>query len=1306
MRLGLGASVMVSFVLWSSPSVHATGDAVGLTRDDWTQLRRAVQSTFVHEAQLTGHGDPNGQADANFGYAVAVSGDTAVVGAPFEDTSGGGDAGAAYVFVRFGTTWVQQRRLVAADGAASDFFGWSVSLSGNTAVVGAYQDDTTFGADAGSAYVFVRSGVDWSLQQQLLPTSGASTEYFGHSVSLDGDTVIVGSPLADAAGGTVMDAGAAVIFVRSGTTWTQQQRIEASDPAASDDFGYSVSLSGETAAVGSPFDNTPGFETGSAYVFVRSGTTWSEQEKLVPPDGLDADQFGAALSVSGDTVAIGALGDDDPGAGPAAGSTYVFVRSGMTWSQQQKLLADDADANDLFGYSVSLSGDTVAIGASGDDTAAGVDSGSAYVFVRSGTTWSQQQQLLASDGAANDALGYSAAVDGDTVVVGAISDDISGVLNAGSAYAFVRSGGTWTEQQRLGAMDSAAGDEFGFSVSVSGDTAVVGAYRDDAIFGPSVGAAYVFVRSGTTWTQQQKLRASDAAPGDRFGESVSLSGDTIVAGATGAAPVGSAYVFVRSGTTWTEQQKLLASDGAPGDNYGFSVSVSGETAVVGAFGANTQLGADAGAAYVFVRSGGAWTQQQKLLLIAGAAFDRFGFAVALEGDTVIIGATGSEAGGGSINDAGAAVVFVRSGTTWSEQQKITASDAATDDNFGYAVTLSGETAVVGVPFDDTSGIDEGSAYVFLRSGTTWSEQQKLLASDGADNDRLGTSLSVFGDTVAIGAPDYTGGGVTGSAYIFVRTGTSWSEQQKLVAPTGAAMDLFGTSVSLSGDTVVIGAPLDDAAGGADAGSAHVFRGLPEADLGANITDGQGTAVPGEPLTYTISAGNGGPDAVTGATVTDLLPPELLGATWTCSGSPGSSCTPGGSGSINDTVNLPAFGFVAYTLTATVASGAVGTLTNTVTITAPAGVTDPDPSNNTASDTDTLSPRADLGISKTDSADPVSPGDPLTYLLTAANAGPSDATLVTVTDTLPSGVTFVSSLPPPPTCILAGSTLTCTLGSLAAGANATVTIDVTVNPGAAGVLGNVAGVAGNEPDPDPADNTATEVTTVLGNQGELTHGMNIVHDLAADPGPAADVDVFLMSQKPFSSYEVVVDATSGDIGGGTALIVERIHPNGAQILQESSPIGTGSSRTLRWANTTSGVIEGQVIRVRSGQCGTDCGTDDVYRIRAYETTYAVPRFNNSGTQITVLVLQNPTNYPISGEIYFLVPSGMQVGMEPFTLAPKATIVLNTATVPGAAGVSGAMTVAHDGRYGDLSGKTVALEPATGFSFDSALEPRPK
>jgi hypothetical protein len=220
--------------------------------------------------------------------------------------------------------------------------------------------------------------------------------------------------------------------------------------------------------------------------------------------------------------------------------------------------------------------------------------------------------------------------------------------------------------------------------------------------------------------------------------------------------------------------------------------------------------------------------------------------------------------------------------------------------------------------------------------------------------------------------------------------------------------------------------------------------------------------------------------------------------------------------------------------------------------------------------------------------------------------------------------------------------------------------------------------------------------------ELVHGSNELEDLAAIGG-SGNSDFYSMSQKPRSSYEVLVDATSGDIG--PTLAVDRLAPDGTTVVQSSLPTGPGFSRSLRWVNSTAGEINTETIRVSSAACGTGCGPDDVYNIHAFETTYSVPRFNNAGTQVTVLLLQNPTNYDINGEVYFWDAAGAPTGAPvAFSLSPKELIVLNTATV--APGVGGAVTVANDGRYGDLSGKTVALEPATGFSFDSPMLPRVK
>jgi len=397
----------------------------------------------------------------------------------------------------------------------------------------------------------------------------------------------------------------------------------------------------------------------------------------------------------------------------ATAASSFSLSFGPNWSlttQQQKIQSSDIQANDNFGYSVAISGDTAVVGAHYEDTG-GTSAGAAYVFTRSGTTWTQQQKIQATDKQAGDFFGYSVAIDGDTAVVGAQAEE-TGATDAGSVYIFTRSGTTWTQQQKIVASDLQAWDQFGNSVSIDGDTVVVGANGEDT-GGANAGAAYVFTRSGTTWTQQQKIQASDLQASDSFGTSVSISGDTVVVGAyredTGGADAGAAYVFTRSGTTWTQQQKIQASDLQASDLFGQSVSISGDTVVVGAYSEDTG-GSDAGSVYIFTRSGTTWTQQQKIQASDPEAEDTFGNSVSIDGDTVVVGAQYEDTGGTS---AGAAYVFTRSGTTWTEQQKIVASDAQATDYFGQAVAIDGDTVVVGAYLEDTGGAEAGAAYIFV-----------------------------------------------------------------------------------------------------------------------------------------------------------------------------------------------------------------------------------------------------------------------------------------------------------------------------------------------------------------------------------------------------------------------------------------------------------------------------------------------------------------------------------------------------------------------------------------------------------------
>ena len=382
---------------------------------------------------------------------------------------------------------------------------------------------------------------DWTAtaQQAKIQASDAqASDEFGYSVAIDGDTMVAGAYKEDT-GGT--DAGSAYVFTRSGTSWSQQAKIQSSDIEAGDMFSrWSLDLSSDTLVVGAYLEDTGGSNAGAAYVFTRSGTTWSQQAKLVASDAQASDEFGKTVAIGGNTIVVGAPVEDTGGS--SAGSAYVFTRSGTTWSQQAKIQSSDIEAGDQFGTSVAIDGDTMVAGAYGEDTGAS-GAGAVYVFTRSGTSWSQQAKLQASDPEVNDFLGKSIAIDGDTMVAGAYLEDTGG-SNTGSAYVFTRSGTSWSQQAKLQASDAAANDQFGISVAIDGDTMVAGAYKENS----DAGAAYVFTRSGTTWTEAKKIVASDAGGGDRLGHSVDISSDTIVAGAykedTGASDAGAAYTFI------------------------------------------------------------------------------------------------------------------------------------------------------------------------------------------------------------------------------------------------------------------------------------------------------------------------------------------------------------------------------------------------------------------------------------------------------------------------------------------------------------------------------------------------------------------------------------------------------------------------------------------------------------------------------------------------------------------------------------------------------------------------------------------
>jgi len=409
----------------------------------------------------------------------------------------------------------------------------------------------------------------------------------------------------------------------------------------------------------------------------------------------------------------------------------------------------------------------------------------------------------------------------------------------------------WVEEQQLLASDGESNDHFGLSVSIDGDNAIIGAYADE----PG-GSAYIFKYNGTCWIEEQKLIASDGEEDENFGKSVSIDGDNILIGADKDHNEignfsGSAYMFKYNGTSWNEQQKLTASDGENYDFFGSSVSIDGDFAIIGADMKNDQTGS----VYVFKYNGTSWNEQQKLLASDAEEHSSFGKSISIDGENVLIGSPKRD---DIYIDSGAAYLFKYNGTSWNEQQIVIASDGEEVDNFGYSVSIDGNNTIIGAYGDNDNGENSGSAYVFKYDGVSWNEQQKLKASDGDEYDSFGKSVSIDGNTVIIGA--YAFDIYKGASYVFKYNGVSWSGEQKLIPSNGFAKDHFGWSVSINNDKAVVGAPFYYGV----MGSAYIFifENLTIPDLNCNGHINLEEITPGETVVEIIRVQNiGGPDTL-------------------------------------------------------------------------------------------------------------------------------------------------------------------------------------------------------------------------------------------------------------------------------------------------------------------------------------------------------------------------------------------------------------------------------------------------------------
>ncbi|HXA19697.1 MAG TPA: hypothetical protein VN380_22120 [Thermoanaerobaculia bacterium] len=789
-----------------------------------------VSSTHTAFAQFSQQG-PKLQGSGYVGranqgtVAVSADGSTAIVGGSSDD----GGAGAVWIWTRSGDGWSQQAtKLVGsgAEGKAGQGATVAISGDGNTAIVGGPNDDPAAqNGTAGAVWIWTRNGGVWTQQGPKLVGSGAAgnaRQGAAVAISAEGNTVIVGGtddnhPLNAPAG-----IGAAWVWTRSAGVWTQQgNKLVGSGYAGTPIQGRSVALSadGNTAIIGGYYDSG---SRGATWVWTRNAGVWTQQgSKLVAAGTATVNVFqgnSVALSADGNTAVIGGETDND-----FTGAAWVWTRNAGIWTQQgPKLVGAGIEGYEAEqGASVSLSadGNTAIVGGPADNNYLGA----AWIWTRSAGIWTQQGRKLIGSDAAGDSPEQGDSVslsgDGNTAFVGGYYDKDG----AGAAWVWTRGAeGGWRQQGAKLVGSAPEGGVFqGCSVSLSadGDTAIVGGDGDNGLDG----AAWVWTRNAGTWSQQRiKLVASDALGRAAQGQSVSLSadGNTAIAGGPGDDnDAGAAWIWTRSTGVWTEEAKLVGSGAVGKGRQGSSVSLSadGNTAIVGGPGApipppvspfQAPDVSSSGAAWIWTRSNGSWTQQAKLFSSGAAQFARQGVSVALsaDGNTAIVG---SEDG---------AWVWTRSQGSWAQQGAKLAARGS------VALSADGNTAVIGV-------------YVWTRSGGLWTRYGTgLIGSDAAGETNQGTSvsLSADGNTAVIGGPndnavDFQSSyrysspyqRFTGATWVWRRSQGVWRQLESKLVGSGASFPQQGSAVAISfdGSTIIVGGTNDDHGG---VGAAWVF----------------------------------------------------------------------------------------------------------------------------------------------------------------------------------------------------------------------------------------------------------------------------------------------------------------------------------------------------------------------------------------------------------------------------------------------------------------------------------------------------
>ena len=954
----VGARKADSAYAITKPSSDANDDG-SIDWEDWDSLDADGKATLT--ATLTAF---DAAAGDEFGISVAIDGNTVVVGAHQHDQSDTvTDSGAAYVFTKPGNAWAtgtETAKLTASDGAKDDEFGISVAVSGDTAVIGAHLDDDK-GNESGSAYVFTKPAAGWDTSTEtakIIDHDGAADDHFGRSVAVDGSTAVVGAygdgsnegaahilgipswtDISNSAPGKANATSYTVTGLTNDVMYTFQLRAVASDshspasdrlnltPKAVPHAPANLSAAGGNEQVALSWDD-PEDDTITGYKYsTDGGTTFAE----IGGSGATTTTYTVTGLTNGvtHTLALRAVNDLGNGAPSTVNALMVPVApvnlSAAPGDGKVALSWADPGNSTITKYQYSTDG-----GANFSDFDSGSNSDTTPYTVTDLTNYQEHSfQIRAVNASGEGPASNSASATPRApkpvkpAGLGAVAGDTRVTLSWDNPGNSTITGYQISEvipEDFLTAAGGAAGDHFGISVAIDGDTAVVGADRAN----DKTGSAYIFTRdSNGNWTQAAKLDGDNT--GDQFGWSVAVEGDTVVVGAHAydgeddegntLTNSGAVYVFTKPTGGWAAWDalsqtakaemtaKLTPTDPEAYAFFGGSVALDGNTLAIGSRLYDTGGRLGAGAAYVFTEDSGTgvWSQAAKLTASTSLQLAYLGYSLAVDGDTVLVGAYGDDTVLGELG-SGSAYVFDKPSGGWTdgnETAKLTPSDRQPSGYFGFSVALDGDTAVIGASqhSDPITGAGTGAAYVFARESGGWGEKAKLTPSDAAARDNFGVSVAVEDDTVVVGSwQDDDNGRNSGSAYVFEKPALGWAgtlETLKLTAPDGAANDRFGWSVGVDldavrGDLALVGAYSDDydvdGDGSIDinAGSVHVLSIPNWVDISNSgfTTTAQtvDSLTNGEEYAFQIRALNrsGAGPASDGASATPLGPPAALG----------------------------------------------------------------------------------------------------------------------------------------------------------------------------------------------------------------------------------------------------------------------------------------------------------------------------------------------------------------------------------------------------------------------------------------------